>query len=269
MMLENVDKIIDSHVHMGIYGPYEIILEKLVEDMDRFGVDQAVISDIGLNSLDEQGIEIFPDKDTIALNSCALKRINAYGDRFLLLFWVRPLFDRNKEQISSFLLENKERMGGLKVHPKTAGVPFSCADYKPYIEICRRHNIPFCIHTQKDGYSNIEYVYDAAVDNPDVTFVAVHMDLGGNRERASELIASCPNLYGDTTLVSKEEMIKAIKKCGPDKILFGTDASVFGRESYKRYEGFYDTVLEIFGRDGAQKVFYRNARKLFWKEKYE
>ena len=102
MMLENADKIIDSHVHMGIYGPYEIRLEKLVEDMDRFGVDQAVISDIGLNSLDEQGIEIFPDKDTIALNSCALKRINAYGDRFLLLFWVRPLFDRNKEQISVF-----------------------------------------------------------------------------------------------------------------------------------------------------------------------
>jgi len=38
-MSENKDKIIDSHVHMGIYGPYEIRLEELAEEMDRFGVD--------------------------------------------------------------------------------------------------------------------------------------------------------------------------------------------------------------------------------------
>jgi len=44
---------------------------------------------------------------------------------------------------------------------------------------------------------------------------------------------------------------------------------VFGRDSYGRYEGFYESVLENFGRDGAEKVFYKNARKLFWKEKYE
>ena len=50
-MSENKDKIIDSHVHMGIYGPYEIRLEELAEEMDQFGVVQAVISDIGLNSL--------------------------------------------------------------------------------------------------------------------------------------------------------------------------------------------------------------------------
>lgn len=269
MILENADKIIDSHVHMGIYGPYEIRLENLAKEMDRFGVVQAVISDIGLNSLDEQGIERFPDIDTIALNSRCLTSINTYGDRFLLLFWIRPLFDRNEERLSHFLWENRERIGGLKVHPKTAGIPFFSADYSPYIEICRRRNIPFCIHTQGDGYSNMEYVYEAAVKNPDVTFVAVHMDLGGDRESASEFIARCPNLYGDTTLVSKEEMIKAIRKCGPEKILFGTDALVFGRDSYGRYEGFYESVLENFGRDGAEKVFYKNARKLFWKEKYE
>lgn len=266
MISENADKIIDSHVHMGIYGPYEIRLEELVNDMNRFGVGKAVVSDIGLNSLDEQGIERLQDMDTIELNSRSLKSINAYGDRFLLLFWIRPLFDRNEEPLIRFLCENKERIGGLKVHPKTAGIPFFSADYSLYIEICRRLNIPFCIHTQGDGYSNMEYVYEAAVKNPDVTFVAVHMDLGGDRERASEFIAGCPNLYGDTTLVSKEEMIKAVKKCGPEKILFGTDASVFGRDSYKRYEGYYDAVFEKFGRSGAEKVFYKNARKLFWKE---
>ena len=269
MISEYGDKIIDSHVHMGTYGPYEIRIEDLVKEMERSGVEQAVISDIGLNSLDEQGVERLTDIDTITLNSRSLNTINEYDDRFLLLFWIRPLFDRNMEQLPHFICENRERIGGLKVHPKTAGVPFSSSDYRPYIEICRRQKMPFCIHTQRDGFSNMEYVYEAAAKNPEVTFVAVHMDLGGDRERASDLIARCPNLYGDTTLVSKEEMRKAIKKCGPEKILFGTDALVFGRDSYGRYDGFYDTVLKNFGKAGAEKVFYKNARKLFWKETYE
>ena len=50
-MSENKDKIIDSHVHMGIYGPYEIRLEELAEEMDQFGVVHPVITDIGLNTL--------------------------------------------------------------------------------------------------------------------------------------------------------------------------------------------------------------------------
>jgi hypothetical protein len=33
-MSENADKIIDSHVHMGIYGSYEIRLEELVIEMN-------------------------------------------------------------------------------------------------------------------------------------------------------------------------------------------------------------------------------------------
>ncbi|MDW2798439.1 amidohydrolase family protein [Clostridium boliviensis] len=269
MISEYGDKIIDSHVHMGTYGPYEIRIEYLVREMERSGVEQAVISDIGLNSLDEQGVERFADIDTISLNSRSLKIINEYGDRFLLLFWIRPLFDRNQDRLNCFLYENRERIGGLKVHPRTAGVPFNSADYSPYIEVCRRQKIPFCIHTQRDGYSNMEYVYEAACKNPDVTYIAVHMDLGGDREIASDYIAGCPNLYGDTTLVSKEEMQRAIEKCGPEKILFGTDALVFGRDSYSRYDGFYDSVLDSFGRAGAENVFYKNARKLFWKEKYE
>lgn len=269
MISEYANEIIDSHVHMGTYGPYVIKIEDLVKEMDRSGVVQAVISDIGLNSLDQLGVERFPDIDTITLNSRSLRTIKKYSERFLLLFWIRPLFERNEEQLTRFLCENRERIGGLKVHPKTAGVPFFASDYSPYIEICRRHKIPFCIHTQEDGYCNMEYVYEAAAKNPEVTFVAVHMDLGGDKDKASDFIARCPNLYGDTTLVSKEEMIKAIKKCEPEKILFGTDALVFGRDSYRRYDGFYDSVLESFGRNGAEKVFYKNARKLFWKEKYE
>ena len=41
MISEHADRIIDSHVHMGIYGPYEIGLEDLTKEMDRSGVDQA------------------------------------------------------------------------------------------------------------------------------------------------------------------------------------------------------------------------------------
>ena len=207
----------------------------------------------------------FPDRNTISLNNLALETIKPYGTRFLLLYWIRPLFARNEEELTRYLLENRGQIGGLKVHPKTAGIPFSSSNYRFYIDICKKLNLPFCIHTQPDGYSNLEFVYQAAMENPEVCFVAVHMDLGGDREKAADLIADCQNLYGDTTLVSKEETRRAIGRCGTGKILFGTDALVFGRESYVRYNGFYDMVFECFGRNGAEDVFYYNARKLFFR----
>lgn len=258
-------KIIDSHVHIGSYGPYEIKVSDLVDAMDWFGVTQAVVSDIGLNSLDEKGIERYKTFNTTFLNNLSLDTIKPYGKRFLLLYWIRPLFDQNEEELTRYLLENRDQIGGLKVHPKTAGIPFSSSNYRFYIDICKTLNLPFCIHTQPDGYSNLEFIYQAAMENPEVCFIAVHMDLGGDREKAADLIADCPNLYGDTTLVSKEETRRAIDRCGTEKILFGTDALVFGRESYLRYDGFYDMVFEYFGRDGAENVFYHNARKLFFR----
>lgn len=109
---------------------------------------------------------------------------------------------------------------------------------------CKKLSLPFCIHTERDGFSNIEYIYNAAKQYSDVNFIAIHMEMGTDHRHAIRYIRECPNLYGDTTMVEVGDVIEAIRFCGSKKILIGSDAVVFGEESYKRYDNFKEKLKE-------------------------
>lgn len=55
----------------------------------------------------------------------------------------------------------------------------------------------------------------------------------------------------------------AIKECGAEKILFGSDANVFGSRSYDRYDGLCDMIVNEFGNDAAECVFEKNVKRIF------
>ncbi len=253
---------IDSHVHIGKYGPWESDVELLIEQMKQFGITQALASDMGINTYGIDGKLLHPDMSQIELNDIAFSKIKPYSSRLKLLFWIRPSIDSVNMELVSYLKDNSEFLG-LKVHPKTAGLVFSEDNYLEYITICEQLHLPFCIHTENDGFSNIEFVYEVARKHPYVVFVAVHMNLGTNHEEALQYIKNCRNLYGDTTLVDVSDVLKAIEVCGSDKILFGSDACIFGDKSYSRYENLFQEIAQRFGTEAAENVFCRNAAKLF------
>ncbi len=74
------------------------------------------------------------------------------------------------------------------------------------------------------------HLFNAAKANPDINFVAVHMDLDSDSKEAIDCISRLPNLYGDTTWVSVKTTLRAIEKCGSEKILFGTDNPIDGKD---------------------------------------
>ena len=90
----------------------------------------------------------------------------------------------------------------------------------------------------------------------------VHMGLCSDNEEAIRCVAQADNLYGDTTWVPLDKVRKAIRVCGSEKILFGSDAPIDGAKSY----AFYQDMLRIYqqtpDRDW-ENVFYRNAQALF------
>jgi UDP-glucose 4-epimerase len=47
-------------------------------------------------------------------------------------------------------------------------------------------------------------------------------------------------------LVDTEDVIKAMKIFGSRKMLFGSDAAVFGKDGYKRYYTLKENLCEIF-----------------------
>jgi predicted TIM-barrel fold metal-dependent hydrolase len=151
----------------------------------------------------------------------------------------------------------------MKVHPKGSCLRFKKENYIDYLKMCERLDWPVCIHTEQDGYSNVEYVYEVAKQFPNIKFVMVHMELSTDHRNAIQLIEKLPNLFGDTTLVDLQTVQKAITYCGSNKILFGTDAPVFGESSYKRYDNYLQQLKLFFSQEEIENVFYQNAKNIF------
>lgn len=191
------------------------------------------------------------------------KRLKKYGGQLKALFWIRPNSEFADKQLEDYLKIYREWFVGLKVHPRCANLKFSVENYHTYLELCDKLSLPFCIHTERDSFSNIEYIYDVATQYPNVKFIAVHMEMGTDHTNAIQYIKKCPNLYGDTTMVEVNDVIKAIQCCGSKKILFGSDAIVFGEESYKRYDNFKDKLVNTFNNLQVEDLFCNNAKSIF------
>ncbi len=243
-----MQRIIDSHAHIGKYGEWNCGVGFLLSQMDKAGIGLAVVGDLAGNS--EGAASVYS----------ALDAIRPFRDRMRLMLWVNPsLSDLHAAQ--ALLESEREMFACVKAHPQTAGVPLGDS-YAPYLELCRAFNLPFVSHTERNGYADIDLLAKMAEQNPDVDFIAVHMELHSNHQRAIELIASHGNLYGDTTFVPVSDVVTAVERCGADKILFGTDAPVIGESCFDSLPILKDPLIERFGRESADMILCKNCDRL-------
>lgn len=89
------------------------------------------------------------------------------------------------------------------------------------------------------------------------------MELNSDHREAVRRIAQIPNLYGDTTFVAPEDVVHAIETCGPEKLLFGSDAPATGLDCYQALEDLKRILPDTFGREAADQVLFGNARRIF------
>ena len=94
----------------------------------------------------------------------------------------------------------------------------------------------------------------------------VHLGLGTDNQEAIELVASLSNLYGDTTWVAPEKTLQAIRVCGEDKIMFGSDSPIAGPDTYGAldfYMYYFHEMKADLSRQAYDKLMFRNAIRLF------
>ena len=99
----------------------------------------------------------------------------------------------------------------------------------------------------------------------------VHMDLGSDNSQAIELLGKLPNLYGDTTWVPVESTLKAINKWGSEKILFGSDNPIDGKDTYLNdkfgnrslYQQYFNEFKTMVSKQAYDNIMYKNAERLF------
>ena len=264
--------IIDSHTHIG-HIPFEVGKnrvktlpgEVLIASLEKYKIDFAIVS--GLEGAEFDADFKRASKRMQVSQKAGLRKllnfIRSNNKKVRALFWIKPYTETLTDEIESLVLENREFICGLKVHPTLSNLKFTDRRYYPYLEMAVRLGLPVQVHTENDGRSDVKFVGKMASIFPELKFVMVHMGMNSDNSEALSFLRNSSNIWGDTCVVKHENVIKAIKVCGADKILFGSDSIVNGIDTYERYIPLIEKIKEAFPEKEAAKVLGLNCRTIF------
>ncbi len=254
--------IIDTHMHLGSQGIFDLSYSVLLRQMDTHGIDKGLISSVECSEFHPYTGQPFPNPSTqLETNRRLLETVQKSNGRLYLSFWCKCATER-AEGVYDFVKSNAPWVRGLKFHPFYSRLPLEDPRYVPYLEIARQLDLPVSVHTDPTGRSTPEQLLALAKRFPSVRFLMVHMELGTDHEDAIRSLTKADNLYGDTTWVDEGSVLRAMEICGSTKLLFGSDAPIDGEESYR----FYAPLLGRYRKapDGVwADVLYKNAQRLF------
>lgn len=256
--------IIDAHVHIGDMMNFSLKLEKVKEIMNGRQIAKAIVSSIDSTEVDHNQKVIRENVKTQTQVNQDLINLLKDDSNFEILAWCKPLTEGWNQEFEDFLLNNLDKIKGLKFHPFHSALKINDKRVKPYLEFANKHGLAVKVHCANDKHSRSKYTYKMAKKYPRINFIMAHLELGGNFNKAREYLLKQPNLYADTAWLPSEEVIKIIEENGQDKIIFGSDAPIDGDTHYKFYEEYfsYDFIKKI-GLDNYYLLMANNAIRVY------
>lgn len=167
-------------------------------------------------------------------------------------------------------------MLGIYTGAILTGIPVNDKRYWPLFEVCAAAGVPVklsvgmtAIGQGKPGGGGVHlshenpipYVDDVAIQFPDLTIIAAHCAWPFHNEMTAVMIhkANVYNeLHGWSPKYFPAELKREINGRLQDKFMFGSDHPWF---SYERL--FHDWEAEGYKPDVLEKVYYRNAQRIF------
>lgn len=266
--------IIDTHVHIGGENVGFHMNEKMViEAMNRYGIDYSIVSNGDAGETDHHQVTL-PDKYQTSQEEAldrAIKFAKQYPDKIGIGVWVKPLLQGLTKELEKMIIENREYIHAMKLHPFHSNVSPVDDRMLPYIELAEKLDIPVVSHTGGCEAAEPEHLYEAAKMFPKIPFVMVHMGLGTDNKKALELLGKADNLYGDTTWVPMSTTVTAIKTYGSDKMVFGSDMPIDGVDTYHHnpkgerslYQDYFYELPKLITGEEYDDLMYKNALKIF------
>lgn len=265
--------IIDTHVHIGTMIGFDMRPEDVLYSMDRYGIGFSLVSDIEAAEYDHRGVPVPPAlcrpqneifRDTLRFAAAHPERIGAAP-------WLRIGAELPDEGFVRLLKENRELVYAFKFHPFHSRRAPDDPALEPVYRLAAEYDLPIVSHTGGCEEARSVHLYNAAKAHPELRFVMVHMDLGTDNRAALDLLGRLPNLYGDTTWVPVSTTLEAIRRWGSEKMLFGSDNPVDGKDTYLHnrtgdrslYQQYFHEFRDMVGADDYENVMYRNAVRVF------
>jgi len=256
--------VIDVHAHIGTYRGYDLSIETLLDNLNRYRIRLALISNI--DGAELPGIT--GNLDEGAANKATVEIIRCYPDKLKGLAWVRPgTTDGSAASIEPFLRD--EGFVGVKLHPEMNHFAADDPEVDPYLDLCARHKVPAVFHCGADGSNSApDRIYRIARRHPTVPVVLYHMGFETDHRSAIRTVKESISkrdalLYLDTAQVSAEDALRAIEAVGSERVLFGTDATYYGKDHYRNYRPLVALLKMKLSRSDFDKVMWSNAERLF------
>lgn len=261
-------EIIDVHAHIGNFRGYDLSLENLLQNMKRYGINFALISNIDAAQLSG----ITPNKSETEANEETANTVRNNSEVLRGLVWVRPN-DGSPEVIEKFLNQKLPDghpiFVGMKFHPEMNHFKADDESVDTYIKLCAKYRIAAVFHCGRSpSNSSPERIYNIAKRHPDVPIILYHMGAFGPHESAIRIAEEAlknkdAQLYLETAQVDTDSVLTAIRTVGSDHVLFGTDACYYGKNHYASYQKLIEVLKSELTKEDAEKVLGGNAKKLF------
>ena len=265
--------IIDMHAHIGEVMDFKMPGEILIASMEKYNIDFSIISSCEAAAFDHNN-KMLPytvQKSQETVFQTTLNFARKYQGKLAVMPWVKPHYEKVSNELIAMIRNNLDITVGIKVHPFHSFISFNSPQVEEYIKLAESFNLPMLVHTGNTTECSCMGVYEMAVKYPDVNFIMGHMGLGTDNHEAIELIKKQKNLYGDTAWVPLESTLLAIKECGIDKIMFGTDNPIDGLDTMglnpkgepSLYQQYFNELKDLISQEEYEKLMYKNAIKFF------
>jgi len=256
--------IIDAHAHIGSWPSLRASEQAILESNKRYGISFSLVSDCDCSEFPSlhkypvhQVNQLFGLKKTLQFVKSDPKHLGA-------AFWINPHNETITPELRELIKENRHYIYALKVHPFESHLRMTSPKMKPYLELAREFRLPLIVHTAKDRYSDVRFLALAARANPDLVFVAAHLQLCSDNLSAIAEMKVTPNLYADTAWVEMRKAKKVLTEIGENRIMFGTDNPIDGVDTLNNpmYQAYFRNKVKLPGHLYSN-LMYRNATLLF------
>lgn len=265
--------IIDTHVHIGRILNFNMKPSEVLYSMERYGISYSIVSDI-------RGAEFGHKHERVpkilrrSQMQCAESVVSfakEHPDKIGAALWMKPYEEEADDKLFSFIEENRQYIKALKFHPFHSCVNFDDDRMEQYMELARAFSLPVVSHTGGSDAASCLRVYYMAKRHPDINFVMVHQGLGTDNNESIYLAGKLDNLYGDTTWVPMESTLRFIERNGSDRIVFGSDNPIDGKDTYlhnktgdrSMYQDYFHVLPTLLPEEDYEKLMSGNARRLF------
>ena len=261
LSMKKLNYVIDTHTHLGYWKTLKECENNLLYNFNNYDISYALVS-IDQAEIYRENLKVMPFLTSLDYILDFVRRNKGFG----ILIWFRTLHFSKKDAlaIDKFISEHQELVHGLKFHPTLSQTKCTSKKLEPFLKIARKYNLPILVHTALDEYANINELATLAKNNHDINFIAAHLELGSNNKYALSKLKEVSNLYGDTAWVNMESLREAKKLNIINKIMFGSDSPIDGKDTlnHKFYKGYFSNKIGL-RKDDYDKLMYKNALKIY------